>query len=591
MKADRLVRVWTLVLATILFADAAKATEFRSLTGINNNLVPSRQLWGCAGQNLFRITTPDYLNDGAALRLGPNTRTISNIVFDQPATIIDENGLSQFHWAFGQLLAHDTDLTPLQEGDGAEHIDITIPPGDPFFIPGQSIPVTRSIYDTSTERPFREHPNVISSFIDASMVYGGASDEMHGGQDRADWLRDPEEPARLRTITHSTGSLLPQNAGDPTAPGMAMDARMGAATFIAGDRRANEHPVLMTMHTLFVREHNRIADVLRDRSDIAALARGAGLTEDEYVYQRARKIVGAEIQAITYQEYVPALGVDLSTFTGYSADVDPTISPEFAVAAFRLGHTQVNGAVPRLDEQGNSIPEGELDLIGSFFDPSKLTNEGGLDPIIRGLASSPQEATDAKIRDGLRNLLFGPPSPGPVANGSDLAALNTIRGRDHGLPTYQQAWRELIGEDTAPTSFSDITSDPDLVSALAAAYPSVDQVDLWVGLLSEDHALQKSVGPLMEVILSEQFERLRHGDRFYYEIDPDLMAWNTFGPQTSDLEWLQDLRLADVIRMNTGVDFLQDDVFFAAPIPEPSTSLGVLTILLLALGGRRRRRR
>lgn len=577
MKYYRVVSVlgFLMISASQLW-EPASGVEFRTLTGLNNNLTPSRELWGCAGENLLRMTDPDYLDGISALRTGPNTRAVSNAVFDQSHSISDENGLSQFNWAFGQFLAHDTDLTPLQEGDDAEHIDIDIPDDDPFFNPSQSIPVTRSIYSEPRAIAAREHPNVISSFIDASMVYGGASDEEDFGQVRADWLRDPTQPARLRTFEHATGDLLPRNGGDPTAPGMAMDGAMGADTFIAGDRRANEHAVLASLHTLFVREHNRIADILLATPDIELAAISAGLEVDDYVYERVRKIVGAEIQAVTYQEYLPSLGVELPEFTNYDAEVNPTISPEFAVAAFRLGHTQVNGTVPRWDENGNMIAAGALDLVSAFFDPNKITEEGGLDPILRGLATSVQEATDAKMRDGLRNLLFGPPTPGPVANGSDLAALNTIRGRDHGLPTYQQAWREILGEDTAPLSFADITSDPQLAAALELVYGTVDAVDLWVGLLSEDHAIDKSIGLLTEAILADQFRRLRDGDRFYFERDPDLIAWDTFGTGASDLAWLRNLRLADLIRMNTGIESIQDNVFFAMPIPEPSVSVAML---------------
>ena len=79
--------------------------------------------------------------------------------------------------------------------------------------------------------------------------------------------------------------------------------------------RANENVELSAIHALFVREHNQIA------SAIAANSQGLS---DEKIFQRARRIVVAELQAITYNEFLPALlGPNaLRPYTGY----DPTVN-------------------------------------------------------------------------------------------------------------------------------------------------------------------------------------------------------------------------------------------------------------------------
>lgn len=53
---------------------------------------------------------------------------------------------------------------------------------------------------------------------------------------------------------------------------------------------------LMAMHTIFMREHNRIATELR-RLNLEL--------DGETIYQETRKIVGAEIQHITYHDWLP----------------------------------------------------------------------------------------------------------------------------------------------------------------------------------------------------------------------------------------------------------------------------------------------
>ena len=156
---------------------------------------------------------------------------------------------------------------------------------------------------------------------------------------------------------------------------------------------------------------------------------------------------------------------------------------------------------------------------------------------------------DTKVVDAVRNFLFGPPGAG----GLDLASLNIQRGRDHGLSDYNSV-RAAYGLPRV-TSFAQITSDVELQAELQSLYGSVDNIDLWVGGLAEDHVAGSSAGPLFRTILSDQFERLRDGDRFWYQNGSQNGLTSR---QRSDLDRL---RLADVVRRNSGTTNLQDDVF------------------------------
>jgi Ca2+-binding RTX toxin-like protein len=135
----------------------------------------------------------------------------------------------------------------------------------------------------------------------------------------------------------------------------------------------------------------------------------------------------------------------------------------------------------------------------------------------------------------------------------DLAAINIQRGHDMGLGTLNQT-REALGLDPY-TDFSEITSDPATAAALKTAFGTVDQVDLWTGGLSENHAPGAMVGATFQKIIATQFEVLRDGDRLWFENQ---------GFDAHTLDRIENSTLADIIVRNTDVQDLQDDVFVFA---------------------------
>jgi hypothetical protein len=520
---------------------AAKPFEARSYDGTGNNL--DRVELGSANTPFGRLS-PSAYGDGISRPSGaerPSPRTISNIVADQPTGVKSASDLSGMVWLWGQFLDHDITLTP---NGHRPDFNIAVPAGDPYFDPqgtgGKTLPFARSLAAPGTgEAGPREQINAITSWIDGSMIYG--SDKA-----RADALRS-FQAGKLRT---SAGDFLPYNTLG--LPNENPTRRPPETLFLAGDVRANENVALTSLHTVFLREHNRLAE---------HLAKENPQLDDEQIYQRARKIVGAQIQAVTYNEFLPALlGQDaVPEYQGHSA-VDPTISNEFATAAYRLGHTMIENKIWRNEVNGDEVPEKDLEIKDAFFAPEKLKEAGGLEPILRGTADFRQEEIDHKIVHGLRNFLFGKPGEG----GLDLAALNIQRGRDHGLPDYNTL-RAAVGASKVE-SFAQITSDPEKQSKMAQAYQHVDQIDPWVGLIVEDHLPGTSVGPTMKKILVDQFSRLRDGDRFFYKNDPDLQ---------DHLAEIEATSLTDIIRRNTDVGAeMADDSFRAFRSGRPETTLG-----------------
>ncbi len=504
--------LWLLLLA----AAPAAQSLFRSIDGTNNHpLVPKM---GAAGTQLLRISPSDYA-DGSSAPAGSgqmSPRAISNEVCAQSGSIPSAAQITDFVWQWGQFLDHDIDLTGA--ADPEEPLDIPVPLGDPFFDPGMTgtevIPFSRSLYSPTADP--REQVNEITTYIDASMVYGS-------DQTTANALRTFDGTGSLKT---SAGDLLPF---DPNDPGM----------FLAGDVRANEQVGLTSMHTLFVREHNYWCSVL------GAVFPGFS---GELIYQLARAVVGAEIQKITYEEFLPVLlgPSALDPYTGYDLYAHPGIANSFSTAAYRFGHSMLSPTLQRLDATLNDIPEGPLPLKDAFFNPDLLINEGGIEPLLRGLATQLPQEIDTKLVDDVRNFLFGAPG----SDGFDLASLNLQRGRDHGLARYNQV-RIDFGLAPAAT-FADISSDVATQTKLATVYATPDDVDVWVGGLAEDKVPGALVGELFVTILKDQFERLRDGDRFWYEI-------HFFG--VIDL-LIQNQTLAVIIRRNTPIGSeIQNNVF------------------------------
>ena len=81
------------------------------------------------------------------------------------------------------------------------------------------------------------------------------------------------------------------------------------------------------------------------------------------------KEVGALIQAITYQEFLPAIGVTLSPYGGYGSNTRPDINNSFATAAYRIGHTMVADDILLRTNNCEEVEPGELDLVEAFWNP------------------------------------------------------------------------------------------------------------------------------------------------------------------------------------------------------------------------------
>lgn len=245
----------------------------------------------------------------------------------------------------------------------------------------------------------REQVNQLTAFIDASNVYGN-------NERIAQHLREMSTRRgllRSGVLMHTGKPLLPFNDGQPIDCKRDL-SQSSIDCFLAGDVRANEQLGLLAMHTLWMREHNRIARELYNFNPH---------WDNDKIFHEARKIVGAVMQHITYAHWLPkVLGKDryaqLGQYEGYDPNVNPAVSNVFATAALRFGHTLINPELLRLNETFQPIPQGNIPLRQAFFAPFRLLTEGGIDPLMRGLiyGAAKLKRPDQLLNSDLTEHLF-----------------------------------------------------------------------------------------------------------------------------------------------------------------------------------------
>ena len=456
--------------------------KFRSLDGSGNNLLDNDL--GKAGNIYKRVGKVNYANGNEIDDSLPNPRFVSNRIFnDLHVNLFSENNASHLVFVWGQFLDHTFGLAESSH----ESANITFDNLDPledFTNDFGSIRFNRSASIEVDDQA--EQINTVSSFIDGWAIYGGT-------EERLEWLREGEVDGDLSNNSAKLllpGGYLPRAdaRGDhTTAPEMALMSRLmsdPASAIIAGDVRANENTGLTATHTLFAREHNRIVDLLPNSLD------------EENKFQIARKVVIATQQYITYNEFLPSVGIELNSYEGYDAKVDPSITNEFATVGYRA-HSMVHGDfdfdrgnisdadLAILESQGVLKDGGQIEVsVNAQSGNPDIVRKVGLDAVFEGLVETNYN-NDEQIDNQLRSIMFqipqfgngegeftdGPPIESLFNGVVDIGAIDIQRGRDHGIVSYNDL-RETFGLARLE-SFYDITGeDPKAIKAF------VDSEDL-----------------------------------------------------------------------------------------------------------------
>ncbi|CAG0917148.1 unnamed protein product [Notodromas monacha] len=203
----------------------------------------------------------------------------------------------------------------------------------------------------------------------------------------------------------------------------------------------------------------------------------------------------------------------------------------------------------RVFEARSGSPEQVLELRNVFNNPSFLNAPGAADGLVRGMTLQPMQTFDNSITEELTNQLFKKNNP----FGMDLISLNIHRGRDHGLPTYNDM-RELCGIGRA-NNFNDLSFDMGM-HRLQSVYASVEDIDLFIGGVSENPLPDAVLGPTFICILGDQFTRAKRGDRFFYDLGGQPHSFNEV-----QLNEIRQVSFARILCDNTDVGEMQPLAF------------------------------
>lgn len=506
------------------------SSPYRTYTGHCNNM--RNPQWGKSLTTFARLL-PSVYDDGISKPrikgvtgdLLPNPRVISTLIHPDISNL--HNRYTLMTMQFAQILDHDLTMTPIHKGffesipncrscDSPRTVHpecnpFPIPSGDHYYpevniSSGERLcfPFMRSLPGQQRLGP-REQINQNTAFLDASEIYGENPCVINGLKGSAGDMNFTTHPIRGK-------HLLPQSDKHPECKSPTNQC------FIAGDGRASEQPGLTALHTIFMREHNRISQILRRINPHWNM---------EKLFEQTRRIIIAVNQHITYNEFLPRVlswnamnlyGLKLLP-QGYYKEYNPTCNPaiftEFAAAAFRIGHSLLRPHIPRVSET-YQVVEPPLLLRDGFFKTDIFMEHPGLvDEIARGLVSTPMETLDQFITGEVTNHLFEDRKI--PFSGIDLISLNIQRARDHGIPSYNN-YRALCNLKRA-TTFEDLAREipTEVIIRLKRLYATVDDIDLFPGGMSERPLQGGLVGPTFACIIATQFRQLRKCDRHWYE--------------------------------------------------------------------------
>uniref|UniRef100_A0A8V5HAZ8 NAD(P)H oxidase (H2O2-forming) n=1 Tax=Melopsittacus undulatus TaxID=13146 RepID=A0A8V5HAZ8_MELUD len=473
--------------------------EVQRYDGWYNNLLHHSR--GSVGARLLRLLPANYA-DGVYQALQephvPNARQLSNAVARGPSGLPSRRNTTALAVFFGFHVLSDI-LGTEKPGCPAEFLNIHIPSGDLVFDPAGTgdvvLPFQRIHWAMETgQSPNspREQTNEVTSWLDGSSIYG----PLHSWSDALRSFSGGQ-------LASGPGGRIPRETDGRVHMWKALDPSTGQGgpqgIYDLGSAWGNENRFVQAVSIAWFRYHNHLA---------AVLAQGHPTWSDEDLFQHTRKWVIATFQSIVLYEWLPTLlGTQVPEYKGYQQHLDPSLSPEFVAAAGQFLATMV----PPVWGCSMSLPPGEESPALAISPQStrpQQAKEVDVDNLLLGMSSQVAEREDNIVVEDLQDYWYGPLK----YSRTDYVASCLQRGRDLGLPTYNQA-RERFGLKPVQ-NWSDFAPylERQVLEKVAALYANNT-----AGLELLPGGMLEADGSLFSAIILDQFVRLRDGDRFWFE--------------------------------------------------------------------------
>jgi prostaglandin-endoperoxide synthase 2 len=349
--------------------------------------------------------------------------------------------------------------------------------------------------------------NTSNHDIDLSNLYGLRFEHAHllrshvDGKLRSQTLNGEEYPAFYYKDGNSRNGLadpefekLPMTVILPILEKRVGRMPLDEKLFAVGGDRVNSAPGFLGMNVLFLREHNRVCEVLK---------REAGLTDDEQLFQTARNIMIVLLMKIVIEEYINHITPYNFKFRVQPAGFEDQrwYRQNWMAIEFNLlyrWHGLVRDSY-RINGKDLTLPETVYN--------NGVVIDAGLGRLFEDASSQPAG------RVGLFNT---PDMLLPVE--ADSIAL----GRLAKLDTYN-AYRTLC-KFPKVTSFDQISEDSRVQEGLKELYGNVDRIEYYPGIFAEDDrpnsALPALIGRLVGV------------DAFSQALTNPLLAENIYNDLT-----------------------------------------------------------
>ena len=493
---------------------------FRTADGTWNNLSNPKE--GAANVRFPRnVSRPASWPETGARLMTPNPAEVSHLLLSRGAAGMKEVPfLNMLATCWIQFMVHDWVSHRVHYTVGDVH-EVALPPDHParklfgqskMYVPKTQGDPTRSARDAGLPPTTI---NEVTSWWDGSQIYGSDQKTLDGV--RA--FRDGK-------LTVDERGHLPLGAGGIEQTGFSRDWWVG----------------LSMMHTLFVREHNAICEMLQ---------RNYPEWDDARLFNVARLVNAAVMAKIHTVEWTPAILPNRGLYLAMNANwyglaetaVHPDPETRRVRRTFKLPNAEIGGIVGNpTDKHGK--PYGLSEEFTEIYRLHELLPDAivlrsmrdGTSLGVVPLAETRQRGAPALTeRFGFVDLFysFGNQHPGQIVLNNyprtlqelalpgnpvfDLGAVDILRARERGVPRYNE-FRRQVGLKPIRV-FEDLTRDPTELETLRRVYhDDVELIDMHVGTRAES---QRPTGfgfgeTLFQVFILNASRRLE-ADRFFTE--------------------------------------------------------------------------